>query len=96
VAGGEPIQLTFLEHATTASPAWSPDGQRIAFISDQNGTPRVWIISANGGAAHVLENTNASATNSKLAWWPGSDIVYQQPGYWNVLRINDKTHEENP
>jgi serine/threonine protein kinase/Tol biopolymer transport system component len=97
VAGGEPVQLTLLEHATTASPAWSPDGQRIAFISDQNGTPRVWIISANGGAAHVLENTNASATNNnKLAWWPSRDIIYQQPGLRNFLQINDKTHEEKP
>jgi Tol biopolymer transport system component len=33
----------------TASPTWSPDGQRIAFIGDQNGKPGVWMISANGG-----------------------------------------------
>ena len=46
VDGGEPVQLTFFEHAMTASPAWSPDGQRIAFISDQNGTAKVWTDSA--------------------------------------------------
>jgi Tol biopolymer transport system component len=96
VAGGESVQLTFFEHAATASPAWSPDGQRIAFISDQNGTPRVWIISANGGAAQPLENTNASDTDKKLAWWPSSDIVYQQSGLRSYLQINDKTHEEKP
>jgi serine/threonine protein kinase len=96
VAGGEAVQLTFFEHALTTSPAWSPDGQRIAFISDQNGTPRVWMISANGGTAQVLENTNASDTGYELAWWPSSDIVYQQSGVRNYLRINDKTHEEKP
>jgi eukaryotic-like serine/threonine-protein kinase len=96
VAGGELVQLTFFEHAATANPAWSPDGQRIAFISDQNGTPKVWTISANGGTAQALENSNASGTNDELAWWPSSDIVYQQTGVQNYLRINDKTHKETP
>jgi serine/threonine protein kinase/Tol biopolymer transport system component len=96
VAGGEPVQLTFFEHATTASPAWSPDGQRIAFISDQNGKPRVWTMSVNGGTAQPLEKTDASDSNNKLAWWPSGDIVYQQHGYQNFLKVNDKTHEEKP
>jgi serine/threonine protein kinase/Tol biopolymer transport system component len=94
VLGGDPVQLTFFEHAASASPAWSPDGQRIAFIGNQSGVPRVWMISANGGAAQVLENTNASDTNYKLTWWPSSDIIYQQSGQRNYLQINDKTHEE--
>jgi Tol biopolymer transport system component/DNA-binding winged helix-turn-helix (wHTH) protein len=96
VAGGAPIQLTFFEHAMTDSPAWSPDSQRIAFINDQNGAPRVWMISANGGVAQPLQNTNASDSQDALAWWPSHDIVYQQPGNRNFLRINDKTHEEKP
>ena len=54
------------------------------------------MISANGGTAQPLENTNASDTNNELAWWPSSDIVYQQTGVRNYLRINDKTHEEKP
>ena len=86
------MQLTFFEHATTASPAWLPDGQH----SDQKGTPRVGMISANGGTAQPLENTSASNTNNKLAWWPSNDIVYQQPGGRNSLQINDKTHEKKP
>jgi eukaryotic-like serine/threonine-protein kinase len=96
VAGGAPVQLTFFEHVTTASPVWSPDGQRIAFISDQGGTPKVWMISANGGTAQAMENTNLSDTNNKLAWWPSRDIVSQQLGVQNFLLVNDKTHQETP
>ncbi len=96
VGGGEPVQLTFFEHAMSSSPAWSPDGQRIAFISDQGGTSRVWVISANGGAAQPLEYTNASDTNNRVVWRPSSDIVYQQSGNQNYIRINEKTHELKP
>ena len=74
-AGSHPVQLTFFEHATSTSPAWSPDGQRIAFISDQGGRGKVWMIAASGGTARALENTDASDTNYGLAWWPSSDIV---------------------
>ncbi len=93
VAGGERVQLTFFEHASAASPAWSPDGQRIAFISDQNGTPKVWTINANGGTAQLLENTKASDTNTKLSWRPSSHIVYSEPGMQNLLQINDEAKE---
>jgi serine/threonine protein kinase len=94
VAGGEPVQLTFFEGAKAASPAWSPDGERIAFLGNQNGTPRVWLIGANGGTPQPLEYTNASDTNNRLAWWPGSEIVYQQPGLGNLLRIDVKARQE--
>jgi hypothetical protein len=54
----------------------------------------VWIISANGGTAQALENTNASDTTNQLAWWPSNNIVYQQPGIRHFLQIDDKTHLE--
>jgi serine/threonine protein kinase/WD40 repeat protein len=94
VAGGAPVQLTFFERAGTASPAWSPDGQRIAFISDQDHTPRVWTVGENGGNAKPFENTNASDTDNKLAWWPNRDIVYQQPGIRDFLQVSGMAKEE--
>ena len=78
------------------SPAWSPDGQRIAFISDQSGIPKVWTVSSNGGAAQNLERTNASDTDDVLTWFPSQEIVYQKPGLRNLLRVNGRTQEEKP
>ena len=94
LSGGQPIQLTFFEHALAASPAWSPDGQHIAFISKQNGATKVWTVNANGGAAQPLERTNAADGDNQLSWFPSPEIVYQVPGVRNLLRINGKTQEE--
>ena len=30
-------------------PAWSPDGKRIAFLSERSGTPQVWVCDSEGG-----------------------------------------------
>ena len=95
-AGGDPVQLTFFEHAMTSSPGWSPDGQHIAFTSDQNGTHKVWLIPSDGGTPTMLEKTNDSTTNYYLSWWPSTDIVYQKAGLRNFLRYNDKTQAETP
>jgi serine/threonine protein kinase/Tol biopolymer transport system component len=94
-SGGQPIQLTFFE-ASASSPAWSPDGRRIAFICDQGGTPKVWLVDADGGAAHALEKTNASDSNGYVSWFPNSEIVYSQSGLHNLRLLNAETQEEKP
>jgi Tol biopolymer transport system component len=94
LSGGQPIQLTFFEHALAASPAWSPDSQHIAFISKQNGSAKVWMVNANGGTAQPLERTNAADSDNELSWFPSLEIVYQIPGVRNLSRINGKTQEE--
>ena len=96
VDGDQPVQLTFFDTAMTSSPAWSPDGRQIAFICNQGGTPKVWVVSSDGGTARPLNKTNASATNNGLAWFPSPQIVYQQAGMHNLRRLNLATEEEEP
>ncbi len=37
-----------------AAPAWSPDGSRIAFLTDRNGPWEIWIMNADGSNQHPL------------------------------------------
>ena len=49
-------------------PAWSPDGRRIAFISDRSGTNDLWMMDADGSDQRRL--TRNSATESGPVWSP--------------------------
>ncbi|PYS82763.1 MAG: hypothetical protein DMF70_07615 [Acidobacteria bacterium] len=43
LGGGEVRQLTNDEHSS-ASPRWSPDGEKLAFISARDGEDQIWTI----------------------------------------------------
>jgi TolB protein len=36
--------------ANSAAPAWSPDGQYIAFLTDRSGPWQIWLMRADGSA----------------------------------------------
>jgi TolB protein len=46
--GGDPIQLTYGEFDATA-PRWSPDGRRIAYVSNEDGNTSLWTVDVPGG-----------------------------------------------
>jgi len=73
--GGPATQRTFVEEYLT-SPAWSPDGTRLAFGSVLGGPPRVWMLDiADGGAPRLFEETKLSAGPPDVRWAPGSKIL---------------------
>lgn len=53
VAGGVAVPLTHTE-AVESNPRWSPDGSRIAYGSDRNGTLDVYVLDLAGGPARRL------------------------------------------
>jgi len=52
---GKYFQLTRNEKMQRA-PAWSPDGKRIAFLSNWKGPNQIWVISPDGGEAELAAN----------------------------------------
>jgi hypothetical protein len=60
VDGGAPYKLTFGEH-DDFHPRWSPDGEKIAFISNrprrprETGLPELWLLEAYGGRLTKVE-----------------------------------------
>src|SRR5262245_23720664 len=55
--GGTPRALTKADHPIGAhgSPAWSPDGRRLAFVTFAAGPFQLWTIPVAGGAATPVE-----------------------------------------
>lgn len=44
---GKPFQLYSFPSSVQASPSFHPDGSKLAFVSDKNGTPKIYIIDAH-------------------------------------------------
>jgi Tol biopolymer transport system component len=50
------------------TPAWSPDGAYIAFVSNRSGSDQVWLMNADGSNQHQI--TNAPAGAYEPDWQP--------------------------
>lgn len=74
ITGGAATQLTS-GMAYDAQPRFSPDGERIAFISDRSGGQNVWLMSLHGGEFEALTEGDDDMYTSP-EWTPdGSYIV---------------------
>jgi dipeptidyl aminopeptidase/acylaminoacyl peptidase len=54
-----------------SSPTFSPDGKRLAFVSDLNGTPQIWVVPVEGGWPTLVTNDNDPVGG--VIWSPTSD-----------------------
>ncbi len=57
--------------AIDSSPCFSPDGSQIAFVSNRQGSPQIFIMSANGGGAKRV--TFQGKYNQTPRWNPRAD-----------------------
>jgi TolB protein len=57
------------------SPAWSPDGNYLAYISDSASDRQVFITSASGRDVHRLTSVPQSVTDPALAWSPDGQTL---------------------
>lgn len=73
--GDEPKQLTRFK-ASDGSPAWSPDGKKIAFVSKREGDyAQLFVISVDGGEAEKITDMPLGVSSPK--WFPdGKRIAF--------------------
>src|SRR5258707_4740215 len=69
LGGGEVRQLTNDEHSS-ASPRWSPDGEKLAFVSARDGEAQIWTIDVSNGALKKITSISTGAGDP--VWSPDS------------------------
>ncbi len=72
VEGGDPEQITHT-NISNLSPAWSPDGEQIAYVVTLGESRKIALTDTKGGVAHVIEQSQYA---NYIAWHPGERILY--------------------
>jgi len=91
VVSGRATQLTSGDQWNDTDPQWSPDGRKIAFVSDRSGrafdeshNTDVWVIDANGGPLMRISDHRTGDTSPR--WSPdGQTIAF-------LSAVPEKTH----
>ena len=74
VAGGKAMQLT-TNKAYDTHPVWSPDGKRIAFASNREGSMDIYLVNREGGTPKRL--TTHSGNETPMAFKDPTHILFR-------------------
>lgn len=99
---GPTRNLTHSSGAHDKWPRWSPDGSRIAYISDQTGEEELWIIAQDGSTPAEQITSGGSAMRYGPEWSPdGKKIAFSDKdgklyvvtlATKNMVQIADEEH----
>lgn len=79
--------------ASEQRPSWSPDGTKIAYERESQGSDfRIWVMNADGsGQTQISPETSLGLDDSDPAWSPdGKQIAFSsaRAGTWNLWLMN--------
>ena len=92
VEKGPTRNLTHSSGAHDKWPRWSPDGSRVAFISDKSGEDEVWVVAQDGSGTPEQLTSGGKAFRYAPEWAPdGKRIAFaDKDGKVYVLTVADK------
>jgi len=82
-------RLTFFEQGVSF-PAWSPDGNRLAFVSAEGGRNRIWLIERDGGGLRDIE-PEPDVGVYQISWAGEQAILYTTGDQTGVRVIDTET-----
>ena len=96
VEHGPTRNLTHTPGAHDKAPVWSPDGSKVAFLSDASGEEEIWTVAQDGSSAPEQITTGGKAFRFSLAWSPdGKRIAFgDKDGKLWVVTLADKKLQE--
>ena len=88
-SGGDMEQLTY-QGKHNKNGCWSPDGKKIAFISDRDGKPQVFVMYLSGG--DPVKMTNMENGVEFLSWSPDGKHL----AFCSEVKQDQTAGEKNP
>ncbi len=85
IAGGEAKALT-TSIAWDFQPRFSPDGKKIALISDRGGADNLWIMDADGGNARAVTEEKEHLVHNPY-WSPDGEYIAAKKGFTSTRSI---------
>lgn len=88
-ADGQGAQVALMSKEPIISPAWSPDGQRLAYVSFENKKPVVFVHTLSTGRRASVANFKGS--NSAPSWSPDGSklaLVLTKDGTSQIYVVN--------
>ncbi len=93
-ADGANRQQVTEDNADDITPVWSPDGQRVAFVSQRDGNREIYIVDSDGlsaGGTGVVNLTQHPAEDWTPAWSPDGQqlaLSSNRQGTWEIFVID--------
>jgi eukaryotic-like serine/threonine-protein kinase len=77
-------------------PRWSPDGKKVAFVSDRSGVYEIWMIDADGTNLRQITFTGRPGTSFPLFSPDGAQLLFRSNKLSYLLDLSRDLKEQTP
>ncbi len=88
-SGGVPVLLTSSSKSDIEA-CWSPDGMKIAFVSNRNGSYQIYTMNPDG--SDIMQITNIDNGASNIQWAPNGKYI----SFTSDVKIDKTVHDKYP